>query len=195
MRCEGTIKSWNEGRGFGFLAPVYGGQDIFIHISALPSGTGVPKVGQPFTFEIELNDDGKKRAVKVEHLERSFRPRKTEIVPSPSKNRFSTFVAAVVVLIIITLCVKFMGNRIGVTRTSDEPSVPLSSSQVLDSGTSSSSNVQKNSVISASFKCDSRIYCSQMASCSEAKFFLANCPGIKMDGDHDGIPCEQQWCQ
>ena len=45
-----------------------------------------------------------------------------------------------------------------------------------------------------SFKCDGRTYCSQMTSCAEAKFFLTNCPNTKMDGDHDGIPCEQQWC-
>jgi excalibur calcium-binding domain-containing protein len=43
-------------------------------------------------------------------------------------------------------------------------------------------------------KCDGRIYCSQMTSCAEAKYFLANCPGVKMDGDRNGIPCEQQWC-
>jgi hypothetical protein len=47
---------------------------------------------------------------------------------------------------------------------------------------------------STSYKCDGRIYCSQMTSCAEAKFFLQNCPGVKMDGDNDGIPCEKQWC-
>ena len=46
----------------------------------------------------------------------------------------------------------------------------------------------------ASFKCDGRTYCSQMTSCAEAKYFLDNCPGVKMDGDHDGVPCESQWC-
>jgi hypothetical protein len=45
------------------------------------------------------------------------------------------------------------------------------------------------------FKCDGRMYCSQMTSCDEAKFFLENCPDVKMDGDDDGIPCEQQWCK
>lgn len=44
------------------------------------------------------------------------------------------------------------------------------------------------------FKCDGRTYCSQMTSCEEATFFLRNCPGVKMDGNHDGIPCEKQWC-
>lgn len=46
-----------------------------------------------------------------------------------------------------------------------------------------------------SFKCDGRIYCSQMTSCEEATYFLQNCPGVKMDGGQsNGIPCESQWC-
>ncbi len=44
------------------------------------------------------------------------------------------------------------------------------------------------------FTCDGRTRCSQMRSCAEAKFFLAHCPGTKMDGDSDGVPCESQWC-
>jgi hypothetical protein len=44
------------------------------------------------------------------------------------------------------------------------------------------------------FRCDGRTYCSQMTSCAEAKYFLMHCPNVKMDGDHDGIPCERQWC-
>jgi len=45
-----------------------------------------------------------------------------------------------------------------------------------------------------SFKCDGRTHCSQMTSCTEATYFLQNCPGVKMDGNNDGVPCEQQWC-
>jgi hypothetical protein len=44
------------------------------------------------------------------------------------------------------------------------------------------------------YQCDGRVYCSQMTSCEEAEFFLANCPGVKMDGGGDGVPCEMQWC-
>ena len=47
---------------------------------------------------------------------------------------------------------------------------------------------------SVQYRCDGRTRCSQMTSCDEAKFFLRNCPGTQMDGDSDGIPCEQQWC-
>lgn len=49
--------------------------------------------------------------------------------------------------------------------------------------------------VSSGFICDGRKHCSQMRSCPEAKYFLANCPGVKMDGDNDGIPCEEQWCE
>jgi len=44
------------------------------------------------------------------------------------------------------------------------------------------------------FHCDGRQYCSQMSSCEEAKYFLAHCPDVKMDGNQDGVPCEKQWC-
>lgn len=44
------------------------------------------------------------------------------------------------------------------------------------------------------FRCDGRTYCSQMTSCEEATFFLKNCPGVKVDGEGDGVPCEKQWC-
>lgn len=46
----------------------------------------------------------------------------------------------------------------------------------------------------STFHCDGRVYCSEMHSCAEAKFFLQNCPGVRMDGNDDGIPCEKQWC-
>lgn len=44
-------------------------------------------------------------------------------------------------------------------------------------------------------RCDGRTHCSQMTSCSEATFFIQNCPNTEIDGDGDGIPCERQWCQ
>jgi hypothetical protein len=47
----------------------------------------------------------------------------------------------------------------------------------------------------SAFRCDGRTHCSQMTSCAEATYFLKNCPGVKMDGNHDGVPCEQQWCR
>ncbi len=44
-------------------------------------------------------------------------------------------------------------------------------------------------------RCDGRTRCSQMRSCDEATWFLKHCPGVQMDGNHDGVPCERQWCR
>ncbi|HCH4041895.1 TPA: excalibur calcium-binding domain-containing protein, partial [Vibrio parahaemolyticus] len=44
------------------------------------------------------------------------------------------------------------------------------------------------------FSCQGKTYCSEMVSCNEAKFYLSNCPNVKIDGDNDGIPCESQFC-
>jgi hypothetical protein len=40
------------------------------------------------------------------------------------------------------------------------------------------------------FTCDGRVYCSQMNSLAEAKYFAKHCPKTKMDMDYDGVPCE-----
>ena len=46
----------------------------------------------------------------------------------------------------------------------------------------------------SNFRCDGRTLCNQMTSCAEATYFIKHCPNTKMDGDRDGVPCEDQWC-
>lgn len=53
---------------------------------------------------------------------------------------------------------------------------------------------QPAAVTASPYQCDGRTVCSQMRSCGEAQYFLQHCPGTTMDGDNDGVPCEQQWC-
>lgn len=40
------------------------------------------------------------------------------------------------------------------------------------------------------FSCGSKRKCGDMGSCDEAKFYLKTCGISRLDGDHDGIPCE-----
>lgn len=68
MRFEGIVKSWNDDRGFGFIQPTQGGQDIFVHIKAFPSGTGRPTPNLKVSFEVETGKDGKKRALSVQFV-------------------------------------------------------------------------------------------------------------------------------
>ena len=51
-----------------------------------------------------------------------------------------------------------------------------------------------NAAASGASRCDGRTHCSQMRSCAEAKYFIQHCPNTQMDGDRDGVPCEEQWC-
>lgn len=67
MRCTGTLKSWNDERGYGFIEPTQGGQELFVHIKAFPAGTGRPSVGQVLTFEVQTGPDGKKKARAVQY--------------------------------------------------------------------------------------------------------------------------------
>lgn len=47
---------------------------------------------------------------------------------------------------------------------------------------------------SPAFRCEGKTRCHQMTSCEEAKFYLHNCPGVTIDGDNDGVPCEREHC-
>lgn len=66
MRFKGIIKSWNDERGFGFIAPHHGGEEIFVHIKAFADPRGRPQPAQQVTFEVQVGAQGKKRAVNVE---------------------------------------------------------------------------------------------------------------------------------
>ena len=68
MRFEGLLKSWNDERGFGFLEPLQGNEDIFVHITAFRGLIGRPQVGQAMSFEVEVGPQGKKRAKRVEPI-------------------------------------------------------------------------------------------------------------------------------
>ena len=79
----------------------------------------------------------------------------------------------------------------GYTQYTERAEVTAAEPQSVMSGTAPT---EAPGIRQPAFQCDGRKHCSQMSSCSEAKLFLNNCPGMEMDGDGDGIPCEQQLC-
>lgn len=60
VTVNGTVKWFNEAKGFGFITPENGGEDLFAHFSAI-SGNGFKtlKENQKVTFEITSGPKGK----------------------------------------------------------------------------------------------------------------------------------------
>lgn len=64
----GTIKFFNEEKGFGFITPETGGVDVFVHISALERGATLSQ-GDRVNFEIgQDRKTGKSKAENVSLL-------------------------------------------------------------------------------------------------------------------------------
>ena len=60
MRQTGTVKFFNNTKGFGFITPEKGGKDVFVHISAVEkSGIGSLDEGMRVSFETEPDKRGK----------------------------------------------------------------------------------------------------------------------------------------
>lgn len=99
MRFEGTLKTWNDERGFGFIESTQGGQEIFVHVKAFKTRTGRPQINQMFSFEIELGPQGKKRAKNVAPV-RSVRTRPNTRGESPAQWGTASLFAIPVFLIL-----------------------------------------------------------------------------------------------
>lgn len=127
MRFTGTLKTWSGDKGFGFIAPTDGGQDIFVHVSEYPRGQ-VPTLNEMLSFDVALDPQGKKKAVRVRVAER--------LSASDRQDSFGT-------------------SRQGSAR------------QSLGRTPSAGGLLRRNK----------------------------NCLRTQMDGDGDGVPCEQQWCK
>ena len=51
MRQAGRLVKWDESRGFGFIQPISGGPQVFVHISKFPKGRR-PTLGTELNFEV-----------------------------------------------------------------------------------------------------------------------------------------------
>jgi CspA family cold shock protein len=57
--ATGTVKWFNESKGFGFITPSNGGDDVFVHFSVIQGGGFKTLVeGQSVSFEVEKGPKG-----------------------------------------------------------------------------------------------------------------------------------------
>jgi len=211
MALTGILRTWHDDRGFGFIAPTQGGRELFVHISAFPNDGSRPVVGETLAYELGRGKDGKPQALGVVRQaigrgtapdaparasREARRPEAPAAVPAAARRsvgaglppraraprRRSRFSAGVVVMLLVgvgAFAYTRMQPPAPAAHPSALPAVPV---------------VPEAPSPAGSFRCDGRTRCTQMSSCAEARYFLANCPGVQMDGDGNGVPCEQQWC-
>ncbi|WP_221074763.1 excalibur calcium-binding domain-containing protein [Agarivorans aestuarii] len=187
----GVLKKWDDAKGFGFISVTGKPNDVFIHISSLKLMPRKPQVGDTILFQIEHQPNGKTKAYNcsIQGLtpisfakSYSHSPQRERV----SQKRPSVLAKLIPVLTVIGAVFLYQTFAPQYLNTESASHIPNIESSALDSSSSFST--------SSNFSCEGKTHCSQMVSCEEAKFYLANCPNTKMDGDRDGVPCERQHC-
>jgi uncharacterized membrane protein YsdA (DUF1294 family)/cold shock CspA family protein len=66
MRLRGKITKWKDDRGFGFIRPLRGGEEVFVHIKAFSNRSRRPIGNEFVTYEIGSDYQGR---IQAEHVE------------------------------------------------------------------------------------------------------------------------------
>ncbi|MEQ7757485.1 cold shock domain-containing protein [Xanthomonas sp. WHRI 8391] len=193
MRTHGTLTRWNPDRGFGFITPAQPGDEVFVHISAFPRSADAPRIGELISFEIEPGKDGRQQAVRVmragAHAPTHDAPvRRNTARMAPAKRQIGLGKVLLMMLV--------LGGGAFAYQQRDyliDVFTPASALEQMSSPTRPVATPA--SAPTAHYSCGGRTHCSQMTSCDDATYVLQHCPNTEMDGDHDGVPCEQQWCR
>jgi len=62
----GTVKFFDNAKGYGFITNEAGGPDAFVHITAVEqAGLGTIREGQKLSYELETGNNGKTSAVSL----------------------------------------------------------------------------------------------------------------------------------
>lgn len=193
---RGFLEHWDDARGFGFIYHIDYPKGVFIHISAFNRNISRrPVLGDMIVYELLVAANGKNKAInaQIEGVGATTKPSQKRNNKKSSANLIKVILIAL--LTIVSLLVnKYQANRDArqsmPTIAEESISAPLAMPKVVER------SIAKPLVTPSQtqYSCQGKTYCSQMYSCEEAQFYQSNCSGTQMDGDGDGIPCEDHWC-
>ncbi|OEU66335.1 MAG: hypothetical protein BA863_10650 [Desulfovibrio sp. S3730MH75] len=171
---KGKLIRWNEDRGFGFITTPDVKGDVFIHISELKMMSRRPIVNDIILFDVVYDKGKKSKAINASIEGVSSKSSK----PYKGRSKRNSLLSAVLFFSFLFICF-FIAYK-------TYPSWSKNVAQALPVGM-----LEEDF---SGFSCRGKQHCSQMSSCKEARFYLLNCPNVKIDGDNDGYPCERQLC-
>jgi len=97
MRTKGKITSWNDDKGFGFITPVAGGKQVFVHVKAFGNRNRRPGINQVVTYTLSADKQGRPRAINAT-LAGDRLPQK-----SPRRNISPSMMGATLFMVIVFL--------------------------------------------------------------------------------------------
>lgn len=175
MRLQGRISEWMDDKGYGFVEPNGGGSRLFLHISSFVDRQRRPVVGDLVTYEASADNNGRPQAKGARFVSNRIEERHSK--------QFGFFGVVGGALLLA-----FVGYVAYVRLTHPNSTVQASVYKIFLAREALRVNPQ--------FQCEASMSsCSHMKSCAEAFFHQERCGIAVMDGDGDGIPCEQQWCK
>ena len=99
---KGKITTWNTQKAFGFIAPIAGGSQIFIHINAFQNRTRVPKINDVVIFSLAKDKDGRACAEKALYAGEKLKK-------TPKLNRSKLSIVLVISLLVWLNVWSYMG--------------------------------------------------------------------------------------
>ncbi|WP_233010563.1 excalibur calcium-binding domain-containing protein [Rheinheimera faecalis] len=195
MLHQGKLRDWNPGNGSGFIQQEKAGPDIRISSSGFRKKPENLQDGDSIFFQIEVDPQGKPKAVFAYRAGQHFAPAPAPAVKKPALSSlpFQQLLSVVVTLSILA----WLGYQ-SMHLLRAEVSSPAVAGGIETTDPQSTTASFENPVwppIQAQqypqFQCEGKQHCSEMSSCDEARFYLKNCPNVLIDGDNDGRPCEK----
>ena len=122
MRCQGRITVWKDDRGFGFISPDGGGEQVFVHATAFPARRR-PVGGERVTYQVKADARGRRQAERV-----AFVGDRSGASLLPAANTVSLVVA---LLFVVAVAITVLAGQLrmdalpldlGVPRRYEEPS-------------------------------------------------------------------------
>ncbi len=184
MRHQGTITSWNDALGIGFVRPLDGGKEVAIRFDDFTDRSRAPAAGLIVTYDLNTDPQGRPAARRITLPQVGMATQAAQPIPTrpnPARQRKPWLSFALVAAAAVGLAVWWQAN--------------MSPADAGPSAAITQGTLEGNDAVFAQaqpYQCDGRRRCDQMTSCAEAQYFFQHCAARDMDTNGDGVACDME---